>query len=84
MKTATVSDFRDNIKEYLDLVSDNHEELIISRPKNKNIVVLSLNDYESLKETTYLLSSPANAARLQESLGQYKKGKTIRKLLKDL
>jgi antitoxin YefM len=84
MKTATVSDFRDNVKEYLDQVADNHEELIISRPKNKNIVVLSLDDYESLKETTYLLSSPANAARLQEGLSQYNKGKKIKKNLKDL
>jgi antitoxin YefM len=84
MKTATVSDFRDNVKEYLDQVAENHEELIISRPKNKNIVVLSLDDYESLKETTYLLSSPANAARLQEGLEQYKKKKTIVKSIKDL
>jgi antitoxin YefM len=84
MKTATVSDFRDNVKEYLDLVSDNHEELIISRPKNKNIVVLSLSDYESLKETTYLLSSPANAIRLQEGLAQYQKGKIVKKTVKDL
>jgi antitoxin YefM len=84
MKTATVSDFRDNVKEYLDQVADNHEELIISRPKNKNIVILSLDDYESLKETTYLLSSSANAARLQEGLAQYKKGKVVKKNLKEL
>ncbi len=84
MKTTTVSDFRDNVKEYLDLVSDNHEELIISRPKNKNIVVLSLKDYESLKETTYLLSSPANAVRLQEGLNQYKNNKPIKKTLAEL
>lgn len=38
MKTATVSDFRDNVKEYLDQVADNHEELIISRPKTKTLL----------------------------------------------
>jgi antitoxin YefM len=84
MKTATISDFRDNVKDYLDQVSDNHEELIVSRPKNKNIVVLSLDDYEALKETTYLLSSPANANRLQEGLTQYKKGKLTKKKLSDI
>ena len=84
MKTATVTGFRDNIKDYLEEIIDNHEELIISRAKNKNVVVLSQEDYNAIRETAYLLSVPANAKRIQESLKQYEKGKTVKKSLKDL
>ena len=84
MKTATVTGFRDNIKDYLEEIIDNHEELLVSRAKNKNVIVLSQEDYEVLRETAYLLSSPANAKRIHESLKQYEKGKVVKKSVKDL
>lgn len=84
MTATTITDFREKLKEYLDRVLDNHEALIISRPKKNNVVVISQEEYESLRETAYLLSSPKNAARLHEALQQLEQGKTIQKSLSDL
>jgi len=84
MTATTITDFREKLKEYLDRVLDNHEALIISRPKKNNVVVISQEEYESLRETAYLLSSPKNAARLHEALQQLEQGKTIQKSLTDL
>ncbi len=84
MTATTITDFREKLKEYLDRVLDNHEALIISRPKKNNVVVISQEEYESLRETAYLLSSPKNAARLHEALQQLEQGKTIQKSLADL
>lgn len=79
MSATTITDFREKLKEYLDRVLDNHEALIISRPKKNNVVVISLAEYESLRETAYLLSSPKNATRLHESLQQWEQGNTVSK-----
>ena len=84
MTAITISDFREKLKEYLDRVLDNHEAVIVSRPKKNNVVVISLEEYESLRETAYLLSSPKNAARLHESLQQLQQGKTVTKGLPEL
>jgi antitoxin YefM len=84
MTATTITDFREKLKEYLDRVLDNREALIISRPKKENVVVISQEEYESLRETAYLLSSPKNAARLHEALQQLEQGKTVQKSLSDL
>ena len=84
MTAITITDFREKLKEYLDRVLDNHEAIIVSRPKKNNVVVISLEEYESLRETAYLLSSPKNAARLHESLQQLQQGKTVTKSLPEL
>ena len=84
MTATTITDFREKLKEYLDRVTDNQEALIISRPKKNNVVVVSQEEYESLRETAYLLSSPKNAARLHEALQQLESGKAVAKNLADL
>lgn len=84
MTATTITDFREKLKEYLDRVTDNQEALIISRPKKHNVVVVSQEEYESLRETAYLLSSPKNAARLHEALQQLESGKAVAKNLADL
>lgn len=84
MQVTTVSDFRNNIKEYMDAVWENSEEIIIAGPKGKSVVVLSLEEYESMKETDYLLSSPANAARLRAGMEAIEKGELIYKKLDEL
>lgn len=71
---ATYSDFRQNLKAYLDKVFKHHTPLHITRTRGENIVVLSESDYESLMETFYLLKSPRNAERLQRAVEQYKRG----------
>jgi antitoxin YefM len=77
MMAANYSEFRSDLKKYLDSVEDNNETLIIKRKSGKGTVVISLDEYNSLMETLHLLSSRKNAERLYESMGQLKSGKTV-------
>lgn len=79
MITTTLSDFRKAMKKYLDDVGDNFETLIINRGKDKGVVVISLEEYNSLRATQHELSSEANAKRLDSALEKSKKGKTFYK-----
>jgi antitoxin YefM len=68
--------------EVLDAVVNDREEVVITRAGHEPAVIVSLDDYESLKETAYLLRSPANARRLFESIDELEAGKgEERKLL---
>ena len=64
MLTISISDFRKDIKKYLDNVTDNFETLIINRGKDSGVVVISLDEYNSLNATQYELSSKTNETRL--------------------
>lgn len=77
MTIATLSDFRGNIKSYFDNIINNFETLIISRGKNKGIVMMSLEEYNSMKETLYLLDNKTNAERLFKAIEEDKKGNYI-------
>ena len=81
MLTASVSDFRKDIKTYLDKVSENFETLIINRGKESGIVVMSLDEYNSLMATNYELSSKKNEQRLDASIESLKNKKGITKKL---
>ena len=72
MLIANISDFRKDIKSYLDKVSKNFETLIINRGKDKGIVVMSLDEYNSLMTTNYELSSRKNEARLDSAIEKLK------------
>lgn len=81
MKTASVTEFRERMKEHLQEIEDNQDILILSRPKKSGFVVLTLSEYDSLKETSHLLSTPANALRLMKGIEQANAGKvTVKKL----
>lgn len=82
MKTASVTEFRERMKEHLQEIEDNQDILILSRPKKSGFVVLTLSEYDSLKETSHLLSTPANALRLIKGIEQANAGKIIIKKLK--
>ena len=56
---------------------DDHEPVIVTRAKGKPVVMVSLEDWASMDETTYLLSSPANARRLRDSITQLNEGKGV-------
>ncbi len=77
MLAANYSEFRGDLKKFLDNVENNNETLIIKRGKGKGTVMISLDEYNSLMETVHLLSSKANADRLYESMQQMKDGKTV-------
>ncbi len=76
MRTTSYSEFRRTLAATLDSVIDDHAPLIITRDRGKPAAVLiSLEDYASLEETRYLLTSPANAARLTASITALEEGK---------
>ncbi len=79
MQITTVSDFRKDIKTYLDRVVKNFETLIINRGKDSGIVVMSLQEYNSLMATNHELSSRKNELRLDSAIDKLKNGKTINK-----
>jgi antitoxin YefM len=75
MIAANYTEFRNELKNYLDNVEFNNETLIIKRGSGKGTVLISLEEYNSIMETLYLLSSKKNAKRLFESIEQMKTGK---------
>lgn len=79
MQITTVSDFRKDIKTYLDRVVKNFETLIINRGKDSGIVVMSLQEYNSLMATNYELSSRKNELRLDSAIEKLKNGTTMNK-----
>ncbi len=84
MLTTTISDFRKNIKRYLDAVTENIETLVISRGKGTGIVIISLEEYNSLTATQHELSSKKNEARLDSAIEKLKKGSSFQKDLIEL
>lgn len=79
MLAANYSEFREDLKKYLDSVEQNNETLIIKRSKGNGTVMISLDEYNSLMETVHLLSSKINADRLYEAIKQIKDGKGFAK-----
>jgi antitoxin YefM len=79
MIAANYSEFRTQLKKFLDNVEENNEILIIKRGSGKGTVMISLDEYNSIMETVHLLSSKSNADRLYESMQQMKEGKIVRK-----
>ena len=84
MTALTYSAARENLASTMDRVCQDHAPVIITRNRDQAVVMLSLEDFESLQETAYLLRSPANARRLLDSIGSLDSGKTVSKKLKDL
>jgi antitoxin YefM len=82
MNVLTYTEVRSNFKQAMDNVCVHHEPTVITRQRGEHVVMMSLEDYNSLQETLYLLSTPKNAQRLMESMAQIKAGKTkIRELI---
>ena len=81
MDAVNYSDLRQNLKKYLDSVFNDHEPLIVTRKNNENVVILSVDDFNALNETQYLLSTKNNADHLENSLNQLRSGNGIEKEL---
>lgn len=71
---TTYTEARKNLSSTMDKVCDTHEPVIITRQKASPVVIMSLDDYNSIMETDYLLRSPANAKRLRQSLDELDSG----------
>lgn len=81
MRTLTFSQSRARYAETLDAVVNDREEVVVTRVGHEPVVIVSLEDYQSLKETAYLLQNPANARRLLRSIDRLEHGEgTAREL----
>ncbi len=74
---------RANLAQTIDSVCDNHEAVIITKKNDRAVVMLSLEDYQALEETSYLLRSPSNARRLLDSINELDSGGGTEKELKE-
>jgi len=74
MQVVSLTEARNNLKTVFDSVYLDHEEVIIHRKGRENVVMISMDEYNSMKETNYLLSSPANKKNLLASLEEIRSG----------
>lgn len=81
MITTSISEFRKDIKNYLNKVTQNFETLIINRGKDSGVVVMSLEEYNSLQATQHELSSSVNEKRLDSAIEKFKQGNSFSKRL---
>ena len=74
MKTMSYTESRAKYAEVLDGVVNDREEVVITRAGHPSVVIMSLDDFESLKETSYLMRSPVNARRLLDAMERLESG----------
>ena len=84
MRTANYTDFRTNLKSYMDAVIDDCDTVIINRGKDTGVVLISLEEYNSLKETEYIMSSPETTEAIRKGDDDIKNDKGIKVDIDDL
>ena len=75
MKTMSYTESRARFAEMLDSVVNDREEVVITRAGHEPVVVMSLADFDSLRETAYIMRSPANARRLLDAMERLDAGR---------
>ena len=75
MRAISYTAARNNLAGTMKKVCEDHDPVIVTRKNNEAVILMSLEDYESLTETAYLLQSPKNAKRLIESIEELEAGK---------
>ena len=77
MNAISYTAARENLASTMDRVCADHTPVIITRNRDQSVVMLSLEDFESLEETAYLMRSPANAKKLLEAIHALETGKGV-------
>ena len=75
MQVVSLTEARKNLKSVFDSVYLDNDQVVIHRKGHENVVMISMDEYNSMKEINYLLSSPANKVNLLASLKQLRDGK---------
>jgi antitoxin YefM len=83
MRTVNFTQLRQNLAAELDSVTDDAEELVVTRSGHEPVVIVPLAEYESMKETEYLLRSPGNAEALRRSIAELDRGEGVERTLVD-
>ena len=83
MKAISYTAARENLAATMDQVCNDRDPVVITRKRDQSVVLLSLEDYEALEETAYLLRVPANARRLQTAIESLEGGRGLEKELVD-
>jgi len=81
MEVLNYTEFRKNLTKSLNKVNDDAEIVVVSRSKGKNVVVMSLEEYNSLQETLHLMSTAANRKKLEKAMKNVEAGIFIKKAL---
>ena len=79
MKAISYTNARQNLAKTMEQVCQDHAPLIVTRKNNDAVVIMSLEDYEALEETAYLIRSPQNAQRLLEAIAQLESSQGLEK-----
>ena len=74
MDAITYTAARQNLAKTMEKVCRDRDPVIVTRKSSESVVIMSLEDYEALEETAYLLRSPENTRRLMESIAQFENG----------
>ncbi len=74
MRVVGYSEFRNNLAHNLNVVNEDTEIVIVARAQGKNVVVIDMDEYNSIMETLHLVSTSANRKRIDEAIEEMNKG----------
>ena len=81
MNTVSYTSFRQNLSSLMDSVHENHTPLLITRQTGTPDILISLEDFKAFEETAYLMASPRNAQRLNDSIEEFRQGGGVQRAL---
>ena len=81
MEVVNYTEFRKNLTRNLNKVNDDAEIVVVSRSKGKNVVVMSLEEYNAIQETLHITKSAANQKRLDSAIAEMERGTSNKHLL---
>ena len=84
MLAVNYSTLRNNLKTYCDKATEESETVIVTRKNEKNVVIMSLEKYNNLRENLFLMQNRTNYQHILQGIEELEKGKTITKVAEDL